>query len=651
MGYWSGDLTKQLKDQCDSLRTRFEPNRRFLDRMEGLYSRNENRLHPIQALLPNKKWNETEKTQMRRTLFTSNHVEQMTHSFLDRMQRSKIVVNVATTAKNAAEGERQHLLEQLCQGLLSRESRRTVEGNWGTTFIQRMSAFAMRRGSIAQRISLDKDKDGKAIIDWDLYDPYNTYWTTGGKPRIFFADRYERKDAMLALCLAKGWAMPKGKTWDDAKDDQMVGMMEYWCEYVENGETYVDNVISVADWPVREPTDHMDYGHMPTATFNMNDGNLEPNASPRDGVGQAASGIPDRYLERIRKPIYASLENVIPQFEDRMSLEQLGEMYRIGRIRKWKKSGDGPDTLEVEHELIGPNSDLVLPAGWDLEVVELGGNSPMKSLIVEEHKEQINRVFASVLWSESSGANESGWHLYQRLDQGVNSITSPVMCVAIALQTGLEEIIYQGRRSGETEIDLRVKKDPSFERYEIKTFRFADLPKDGYELEVRVPPMLARDPMAQGQTHQLYITSGAMDHRKSLAEVMEDPDPDGTIKRLLQDKVRNDQSTINQAISDRNWEAVEDLKDAADREEDGETKIRLRKAQMRRKREAQAYDLQIYGAPMTGYTDPSQAGNPAPAQQPPDARGPAQSPPMQRATAGAAQPGGRPPASSDNGGF
>src|SRR3990167_3851606 len=649
MAYWSGDLQKQLKDQCEALRHRFDPSRRFLDRMEDLYDRQlASRQHPLQAMLPQKKWNPTEQAQMRRTLFTSNHVKQMVHSYLDRMERSDIIVNVAMTAKNSAEGEKQHLLEQLCQGLLSRESKKTVDRRQGTTFIRRMSAFAMRRGSIAQRISLDKDQDGKAVITWDLYDPYNTYYTTGGSPKIFFADRYERKDALLARCASMGLAVPKGQAWDKASDSTFLAMTESWHEYEEGGETYVDNVICVADWPVREPTTHKDYGHTPVSVLNMNEGDLEPNASPYDGIVDPVFGIPDRYTERIREPIYASLEYVIPQLEDRLSLEQLGEAFRVAPPKKLKKVGQGSDVIEWEYELFGPDSTVVMPEGWDMEMMNLGGNnSPTASLIVQQHLEQINRVFASVLWMAESGANESGWHLYQRIDQGVNSIQSPSMCVAVAMQVGLEEIIYQGRRSGDTEIDLRVKKDPSFALYEIKTFKFADLPQDGYELDVRVPPMLARDPMAQGHTFQLYTTSGAMDQRHALAEVMSDQDPDGTLKRILQDKVRNDQSTVNQAISDRNWEAVEDLEDAASREEDRATRIHLRKKALQRKAQAEAFDFSVGMKPMTGYINTAQAGNPAPAQQPPEARG-AENPAAQRALAGVAQPGGR-PASTDGG--
>lgn len=649
MAYWSGDITAQMEQECEHLRERFRPSRAFLDRMEDLYDRSRAvRRHPIEALLPSRFLNPTDRAQMARTLFTSNHVKQMVHSYLDRMERSDIVVNVAMTARNAAEGAKQHLLEQLCQGLLSRQSRATVDQKRGTTFIRRMSAYAMRRGAVVQRINLARDEDGKARIEWELYDPYNTYYTTGGLPRKFFYDHYERKDSMTSLLLSMGLSLPRGEAWGKARDGDMVRMTDYWCEYEEDGAVRVDNVIAVAGWPVRVPDGHTGFDRMPIHVLAMNEGDLEPNASPLDGYGGSASGIPDRYTERIREPIYSSLEQVIPQLEDRLSLEQLAEMFRVAPPKKLRKVGvDAADSVEWEYELWGPDTTVVMPDGWDIEMMQMSAQtSPVSSLIVTQHLAQIDRVFPSVLWSASSGANESGWHLYQRLDQGKNAIVSPVLCVAFALQAGLEEVLHQFRRSGDAAMDLQTNDNPDFERYEIRTFRASDLPDGGYELNVTVPPELPTDPMAQAQLFTSVIQSGAMDERKALGKVMFDQDPEGTIRRKILDYTRNSQPVKDEAVVQYFLDTAEALEDEARRSK-GEARWRILRAARRYKDRANALEQRLGLA----FQMQPQAGNPAPAQQPPEARG-AENPSFQRALAGIAPPGGRPPEGEpQDGGF
>lgn len=649
MAYWDGDYVTRLTKEQDTLRERFKPSRLFLDRMEALYDRSKAaRIHPIQGMLPNRVLNDTDKAQMARTLYTSNHIEQMVHSSLNRMERSEIIVNVAIAARDQAEGERQDLLEQLCQGILSRQTRRTVEEHRSTTFIRRMSGYAFRRASVAQRINVTKDARGKVEIAWDLYDPYNTYFDFGSKPRRFFYDHYERKDAMLARLGRMGLPVPRGKQWEDAKDSDMVCMTDYLLEHEENGRVRVDGVITVEGWPVREPTD-MDFGRMPVSVICMNNGDLEPNVdiySSYKGTG----GVPDQYIARMREPIYSSLEETIPQLENLLSLEMLGEMFRVAPPRKVKKVGDGADTVAWEYELWGPDSTVIMPDGWDIEMMQMNSQPGNPQGSRGELLAQIERVFPSVLWSASTGANESGWHLYQRIDQGKNAIVGPVLGVAFALQAGLEEVLYQWRRSGDAEMDLRVKEDPDVERYELKTFRAKDLPEHGYELSITVPPELPTDPMAQAQLYQSVITSGAMDEWTAQAKVMLAQNPDGVIKRKLQDAVRNSQEKINEAILKDKWETFEALKDAAARETDKQARFELLKQAKRAEMSATAFEQQITGNPLTGYTDAAQAGKPSPRVQPPEARG-AENPSAQRARAGITPPGGRPAQAVQDGGF
>ena len=646
MAYWSGDVTTQLTQECEELRKRFHPSRAFLDRMEDLYDRSRAaRQHPIEALLPEKAFNPTDRARMARTLFTSNHVKQMVHSYLDRMERSDIVVNVAMTARDSAEGAKQHLVEQLCQGFLSRMTRSVVDERRGTTFIRRMSAYAMRRGAIVQRVNLTKDEDGKAKVEWDLYDPYNTYYTTGPLPRKFFYDHYERKDVMTRKLAGLGLPPPGGGTWDKAKDDEMVCMTDYWCEYEEDGRLYVDNVIMVAGQLVRVPDSHTEFRRMPIHILAMNEGDLEPNASPANGYGGAASGIPDRYAERIREPIYSSLEQVIPQLEDRLSLEQLAEMFRVAPPKKLRRvSPDAADDVRWEYSLWGPDATVVMPDGWDIEMMHMSAQtSPVSSLIVTQHLAQIDRVFPSSLWSASSGANESGWHLYQRIDQAKNAIVSPTLCVAFALQFGLEEFLYQFRLSGDAVMDLQTNDNPDFEKYEIKTFRAADLPDGGHQLNVTVPIELPTDPMAQAQLFNQVIQSGAMDRRKALGKVMFDQDPEGTMQRVLQDQVQGSQPVQDEAVVQYFLDTARALEDAAARMS-GQARWDVLRAARRYKERANAQEQRLGQA----FQMQPQLGNPAPAQQPPEARG-AENPSMQRALAGVAPPGGRPPETADGG--
>ena len=648
MAYWdgAGDAESYVQNDCAALRQRFESSRRFLERMEWLYDRRRApRVHGMRGYNAQNIFNDTSKEQMRRSLFTSNHVKEMVKSFLNRMVRSNIVVNVAMVARDAAEGGRQSNLEQLCQGILSRQLRLTVERKQGTSFIRRMSAFAARRASIAQRIDV-KNVNGRAEISWELYDPFNCFFDYGDKPRRVFEDTYLRKDVIEARIKSMGLKVPAYGDWGAKKSDEMLCWTDFWCEYDEDGRVHVDNAILVDGHFVREPTS-MDYGRLPISAVCINNGDLEPNAYTY-GAGSGV-GLPQEYIERIREPFYESLEDTIPQFEDLMSLEMLAAAFASNPPHVLRKVDDRPGMVEVEHEAFGPGATVILPEGWVRDPLQSVAQSLDKFASPTELRAQIERVWPSILFGATSGANESGFLYTQRIDQGQNAIVNPALAVSLALQLGLEEVLYQFRHSGDAEMDLRVKEDPDSEKYTIKTFRAADLPEDGYELAVTVPPMLPNDEYRQVQIFDYALKSGMLDERLALATIGKVQDPESVMQRKRLDRVRNSQPAQEEDILRQMYEEADALAEAADREEDTAERNRLMLAAIRAKRRAKARD-QMMDQQAPGFQMQPQSPGQAPAQLPPEANG-VMNPSYQRVLAGVAPPGGRPSLEDEDGGF
>ena len=126
----------------------------------------------------------------------------------------------------------------------------------------------------------------------------------------------------------------------------------------------------------------------------------------------------------------------------------------------------------------------------------------------------ISAIWPSALDGASSGAAESGFHFFQRLDASKNAIVSPALVVAIALKKGLISLVEQARERGDKiQLNLTPASGESAGKFHLTDFNARqDTPKT-YALHVTVPPMVPDDNLnPQGSHHTCVLGLWAFTH-------------------------------------------------------------------------------------------------------------------------------------------
>ena len=639
MGYFDGldqkGLAELVQGDVDFKRDQFRTWRRFIDRMEKLVYREVGETAQ-QRWNQYRVFNESEVSRARKAQYLSTDVRKMVQTFIKRMIRSRVIIEGASLSDAAEEKAKVSILERFCLGLMSHLDEQVVTTHRGFSLVGQLSNSVARTGKVVQRVRMTDGPNGPMPV-WEVFDPYNVYHDFGGTPKRIINEYWDNKHRLTQTLEAIGLSLPEKLRKKGSRD-----AIRFTDFYVEDVDGLVYNAVLLDNEMVGRPRLLSQFKSLPFDIISMGDDFAryqDPDLRmPGVGNGDALSST---FIDRHAQPFYAIIEHTIQQIEDAYSLEfQMAALATnppkiITRPMTTAMTPGDDQGNEIDIGDIGPGTTIDVDEGTSVEFMRLAFAGLQSFQAPSRLERDIEAIWPSALDGASSGAAESGFHFFQRLDASKNAIVSPALVVAIALKKGLVSLVEQARERGDTiRLNMIPPSGESAGRFHLTDFNASkDIPKT-YALHVTVPPMVPDDDLKRAQVAQATMAVG-VSREKTLSEVMGIQDPVGEMERARLEQLQERPEAQDELLLSAMWEEVALLEAEADREPERGKQVRLQKAATRARLRAQSLESRLSGQPQGSPPGPKPAGI-APEQQPPEARG-AENPDAQAAIAGAAQ--------------
>lgn len=635
-----GDQEAFIQGDIAHLRQVFLYYQKFLDRMDAL-------IYPVlsqetaQARWSQVKFSDKETRSQDQSQFISRVIYQMVRSFISRMVRSPIIIDLARMAADDAEAQGQHVVEDHLQGVLNYLNDLANDEERDLNHTSLMAMYAGRYGKIIQAPRVEKI-GSEWCYGWDFYHPRNVYHDFGSYPRRAVHEFWNgRAQIEQKLFDTTGKQLPPGVQGTDNK--ALLRYSELWVEEKTPKGVKISRFVLVGDEVVdiREGK-ASGYERMPFQIITDKGVGAKFQAITQSVQHSTDVRMPFQGIEDHARPFYDSLEDAVRIRDDIASMEL--QALALGVDPTIHIQAQGGDAGALEGQRLGPGVTVItdIERQVKIEAIQLASRVLSDFTTPQLIQAEIDHVWPAVNWGATSGANESGILYNQRIDQAKNAIVAPALLVAIAYRRGFAEILKQ-----EVEQDVSIalpairtagRSQGHLQLIDFKARR--DIPRS-YGLRVTVPPMLAEDELKTVQIYQLAVTSGGYDEQLAMSTILRHQDAIGVLNRRQMDKMRNSPEALQIAQVFRAHEEARALEADAAREPDPAKRAVKIRAAIWAKMQAKAMDAKLTGAGQAFQQQPEPQGI-APAQQPPEALG-GLNPSVQRMTAGVGAPGGRPP--------
>lgn len=639
MGYFDGldqkGLAELVQGDVDFKRDQFRTWRRFIDRMEKLVYREVGETAQ-QRWNQYRVFNESEVSRARKAQYLSTDVRKMVQTFIKRMIRSRVIIEGASLSDVAEEKAKVSTLERFCLGLMNHLDEQVVGSHRGFSLVGQLSNSVARTGKIVQRVRMTDGPNGPMPV-WEVLDPYNVYHDFGGTPKRIVNEYWDNKHRITQTLEAIGLSLPEKLRKKGSRD-----AIRFTDFYVEDVDGLVYNAVLLDNEMVGRPRLLSQFKSLPFDIISMGDDFAryqDPDLRvPGVGDGDALNST---FIDRHAQPFYAIIEHTVQQIEDAYSLEfQMAALATnppkiITRPMTSAMNAGDDQGNEIDVGDIGPGTTIDVDEGTSVEFMRLAFAGLQSFQAPARLERDISAIWPSALDGASSGAAESGFHFFQRLDASKNAIVSPALVVAIALKKGLVSLVEQARERGDKiQLNLTPESGESAGKFYLTDFNARqDIPKT-YAIHVTVPPMVPDDDLKRAQVAQATMAVG-VSREKTLSEVMGIQDAVGEMERTALEQMRERPEAQDARMVRALWIEVANMEADAAQEDDERLKLIKRKFAIQARIQAQRIEERIFGGMGGPQQAPSLPGI-APEQQPPEARG-AENPDLRAAIAGGTQ--------------
>ncbi len=574
----------------------------------------------LARLNPGTKFSEVEQARQRDSSFVTNHVGLMVTSFVNRMERSEPQFDVALLMAEAGEDVKQETTEYFVQGLFNQLQEQYAKTGEVLSFMKELSTSIAETGKACSRVQMVKDGATYKPV-WDIYNPLLCYHDLSDYPRRFYADTWDEWARIGYRLEEMGRPVPNL----GHKHEDLVRFTECWIEDRDpkTGAVRVWDGAMVDNAMAGHLYERDEFSSMPIQVLSMGRRrSVVAMALNRGQGGQNGSGGKDvgmfDNLAKHAEPFFAPLEHTIPQLNRALSIEMEAAFMAVNPPKWIKQLEDGK--VEVDFGRWGPGTTVILPPGLVMETYKSQLDSLQGFMSPQELKNEIERVWPSILWGATATTNESGYLFNQRIDAGLNAIVAPILNIAQSLHMGMESLLEQSRaRKAKVRLKVKGRSGATQGRWMLKDFDAEkDIP-ESYQLKATIAPMLPEDELRQVQIHQLNIQSG-IPMEVSLATTMKVQNPSQMVKKWREEKQADRPEEMDRQYLAYLDDEIEKLKTEANMARSpAERSRRMLKVRVAT-RQRGLMEQKLMGSAQ-GFQMQGQPGTPPPSVQPPEERG------------------------------